>query len=87
MNTTKKAIAFALVFNLIISLTACVIKDPIAVNSNRSGEVITADSPWFYGEFIDVDMGIDISRTINYVFPRLVGVDDKYVYSYVDGEY
>lgn len=87
INATKRLITLALDLLLLFSLTACVIEPKNAACSSRSGEIITEDSPWFYGEFIDVDMGIDKSRTINYVFPRLVGVNDKYIYIYVDGEY
>jgi len=56
-------------------------------DKTRSGQKISADTPWFDSKVIDVNIPVDDSRDIEYTYPRLAGVDDKYIVAFLSGYY
>ena len=56
-------------------------------NETHSGEKISADTPWFDGNVIDVKIPYDDSKPVEYTYPSLAGVDDKYIVAYLNGYY
>ena len=56
-------------------------------DKTRSGQKISADTPWFDSKLIDVNIPVDDSRDIEYTYPRLAGVDDKYIVAFLSGYY
>ena len=86
-KNTNRFWAIMLIFSFLLMLTSCEEKLPVAEKTTDNGKYISADSPWYYGEVIEVDLGLDDSREINYMFPTLIGADDKYAYIFVNGEY
>ena len=83
---TNRFWAIILISSFLLMLTSCGEQPPIEKKTDRSN-IISSDSPWYYGEVIEVDLGLDDSREINYMFPSLIGADDKYAYIFVNGEY
>lgn len=83
---TNRLLAIILISSFLLMLTSCGEQPPIEKKTDSSN-IISADSPWYYGEVIEVDLGLDDSREINYMFPSLIGADDKYAYIFVNGEY
>ena len=70
--------------SLSLMLASCGI-NKMDMNS-KSGKVITADSIWYNGDIINIDLGLDDSRSVSFVFPKLIGSDDNYIYVFIDGE-
>ena len=56
-------------------------------SESRSGDKVSADTPWFEGNIIDVDIPYDESRPVEYTYPRLAGIDDKYIVVFLTGYY
>ena len=55
--------------------------------TSHRGEKITADSPWYESRTASFMPEIDKSKTPQYVYPNLVGADDKYVVVHSSGNY
>ena len=81
----RKAIGVILAVSTALSVASC---NFIGTESSvQDDKVITEVSPWFYGEIVDVDLGIDDKRPIAGLLPQLAGADDKYIVVFSDGEY
>ncbi len=85
IDITKKINAIVLLMSLSLMLASCGI-NKTDMNS-KSGKVVTADSIWYNGDIINIDLGLDDSRSVSFVFPKLIGSDDNYIYVFIDGEY
>ena len=89
-----KAVSLALAASMMLSIAACNKKGGSGGSggsgsnaTSRSGDKITADSPWFDSQVIDVDLGLDESKPIESVYARLVGADSKKLITYTGGYY
>lgn len=82
-----KMLSSLMVISVFLGLTGCLNKPATSNNSSRSGVVITADSPWYYGTVVDINFETDSNRTIESLRYHFVGMDDDYVYVYADGWY
>lgn len=81
----RNAIGVILAISTALSVASC---NFIGTESSvQDDKVITEVSPWFYGEIVDVDLGIDDKRPIAGLLPQLAGADDKYIVVFSDGEY
>ena len=81
----SKVIVVILIISLSVSLVACSswgIKTTV-----QDEKIITEDSQWFYGEIVDVDLGIDDQRPIAGLLPRFAGADEEHIVVFSDGEY
>lgn len=58
-KNTNRFWAINLIFSFLLMLTSCGEKLPIAEKTTDNGKYISADSPWYYGEVIEVDLGLD----------------------------
>ena len=56
-------------------------------NQTHSGEKISADTPWFDTNVIDIDIPIDASKPVEYTYPMLAGVDKDYIVVLMSGYY
>ena len=56
-------------------------------SESRSGDKISSDDPWFDSNLLKVDIPVDGSRPLEYTYPRLAGVDDKYIVILTSGYY
>ena len=56
-------------------------------SESRSGDKISSDDPWFDTNLLKVDIPVDGSRPLEYTYPRLAGVDDKYIVVLTSGYY
>ena len=56
-------------------------------SESRSGDKISSDDPWFDSNLLKVDIPVDGSRPLEYTYPRLAGVDDKYIVVLTSGYY
>ena len=80
-----KGTVVLLIISLSVSLVACSswgIKTTV-----QDEKIITEDSPWYYGEIVDVDLGIDDQRPIAGLLPRFAGADEEHIVVFSDGEY
>ena len=60
----------------------------VSMNSgSRSGEKITADTPWFDSEIFDAVGGTDPNKPVEYMYHRLAGSDKDNLIVYVNGYY
>ena len=84
-----KLISATLTGSLLLSFAACnkTEQDPTENIPEKSGDTISADSPWYNSEIIDVDPGVDPDRIVDSLFANLVGSDDKYICILFDGWY
>lgn len=87
MDKHLNVFAFMTTISLMISITSCSISNRNSLNVKRSGSLITPDSPWYYGEVLEVDLGIDKNRTVESLRQSLAGVDSKSIYIFTDGRY
>ena len=55
--------------------------------TSHRGQKITADSPWYDSKTASFMPEIDKSKTPQYVYPNLIGADDKYVVVHSSGNY
>ena len=69
IDITKKINAIVLLMSLSLMLTSCGI-NKTDMNS-KSGKVVTADSIWYNGDIINIDLGLDDSRSVSFVFTFL----------------
>lgn len=53
----------------------------------RSGDKVSADTPWFDGKITNIDIPYDDSKPVEYTYPQLAGVDDKYIVAILNGYY
>lgn len=81
-NQISRTVAVVLTVSMLLSFASCRQKTP-----KKEGKFIAADSPWYNSEVIDVDLGIDLSRSVDALFPRFAGADDNYICVFVDGWY
>lgn len=82
-NTSLRFFVVLFISSMVLSVVSCGIKPEIKTN----GKVISADSPWYNSEVIDVDLGLNPNKTVEFASPSLVGADDKYICIFVDGWY
>ena len=96
-KTVLKITSTLLAASMLLSVASCSKQGKSGRNSNssgnksreetRSGEKISADTPWFDSEIINVDIPYDDSKPVEYTYPSLAGVDDKYIVAYLNGYY
>lgn len=78
----KRIGIIALIISMQFSIASC--------NKGNNGiidKTVSADAPWFNGEIVDVELGLDPQRAIEDMFPRLAGADDNNIVVFVDGDY
>ena len=78
----KRIVIIALVISMQFSIASC--------NKGNNGiidKTVSADAPWFNGEIVDVELGLDPQRAIEDMFPRLAGADDNNIVVFADGDY
>lgn len=83
----KKGIIKAENILVVISLLLLIVSCNNVRLSNMGKDKVSVDSPWFNGEIVNVDLGLDSQRTIVDLFPKLAGADEKYIVVFSDGEY
>ena len=54
---------------------------------SHSGDKVSDDTPWFDGKITDVVIPFDSSKPVEYTYPRLAGIDDKYIVVFLNGYY
>lgn len=81
-KTLNKITSVLMITSLMLSTASCVQGGP-----KKNVKVIAADSPWYNGEIINVDVETDPARTVYFQNYRMAGADEKYVYVYVEGNY
>lgn len=86
-NITVKLVSLALTASLLFSVASCANNGGSGKEESRSGKKITADSPWFDSNTVDVEVAFDSSKEVEYTYPRLVGADDKYIIVLTTGYY
>lgn len=79
----NRIISVILLCVFVLSGVSCVNID----NKNNNQREISQDSPWYEGTIIDIDLGFDTKRTIDYLFPSFAGSDDKSIVIYSAGSY
>lgn len=52
---------------------------------SHSGDKISADTPWFDGKVLNVDIPLNDSREVEYTYPTLAGVDENYIVVLLNG--
>lgn len=77
-----KGIAVVLTVSVLISLASCSKQTPA-----KERKIISADSPWFNAETIEVSTGVDADRDVDYVYHDVVGSDEQYYILYTFGMY
>ena len=83
INNTKRVTAVILIISMVLPIVSC---NNIA-SSGKETRKVFVDSPWFNGDLVNVDLGLDNQRTIGDMFPTLAGADEKYIVVFSDGEY
>lgn len=77
-----KGIAVVLTVSVLISLASCSKQTPA-----KERKIISAESPWFNAETIEVSTGVDADRDVDYVYHDVVGSDEQYYILYTFGMY
>ena len=54
---------------------------------SRSGQKITADTPWYDSKILNIDTGIDKSKPVEYTSSSLAGTDDEKIVVLTTGYY
>ena len=71
---------------LLLSFSSC--NKATDLNSGgKQNRIVSEDSPWFEGEIIDVDLGVDSERAVEDLNPAYIGSDDEYIYVFANGWY
>ena len=71
-----------LTVSVLISLASC-----SKQTRAKERKIISADSPWFNAETIEVSTGVDADRDVDYVYHNVVGSDEQYYILYTFGTY
>ena len=85
----KKAIRMVsalLAISMVLPIAACG-KKKTNGKEKRSGQKITADTPWFDSEFIEIGATIDKTRELENFHQLLIGIDDKRIVVRTNGNY
>ncbi len=84
--SAKRVSAIIIVVAFLLSITSC--SQTGLKDINKKGrKIISADSPWFDSEVIDIGLGVDAERSIEDLHPKYAGSDDKYIVVFVNGYY
>lgn len=86
-SALNAVIALLLLGSTMLSITCCNGSIHWESNNQQKEKVISPDSPWFEGNIVDVDLGIDNQRPVMDLFPKLAGADNKYIVVFSDGTY
>lgn len=83
-----KILSLVLAVSVALPIAACN-KSKKSRAKSRSGEKITADSPWFDGEVISVKTTVPEKKDmkVEYTSDQLAGVDENYIAVYTTGNY
>lgn len=81
-----KGISALLAVSVVLPLAACGKKKSYG-KEKRSGQKITADTPWFNNESIEIGVNIDESRGLEDFSQILVGIDEKRIIVRSNGYY
>ena len=74
-----RIIAAALAVSMVLPIAAC--------RKKNQGRKIDADTPWYDAEQIDVELGVDESKQIDYMYQQYAGGDDDYLVILTSGSY
>ena len=58
-----------------------------ACKKSGKRKTITNDTPWYNAEQIDVELGVDDSKKIDYLYSQFAGCDDDYLVIFTTGSY
>ncbi len=84
--TFNKVASLLLLLSMILTISSC--RENNNKNmSSKGNNCISANSPWYDGFVINVDMGVDTTRQLEYLRSSLAGADDKQIVIYADGYY
>jgi len=84
----EKVLSVALAASMVLSFAACAKKGGSSGRQqSSSGKKISADTPWFEGREVNIDVDIDTSKPLEYTYSRLAGVDDNYIVVFTSGSY
>ena len=84
--TSNKVASLLLLLSMILTISSCRENNNINMSS-KGNNCISANSPWYDGFVINVDMGVDTTRQLEYLRSSLAGADDKQIVIYADGYY
>ena len=76
-------ISVMIIISILLSIVSCNKSNP---NEKETREILP-ESPWYYGEIIDIDLGIDNNRTVESLRQSYAGSDDNNIYIFTDGRY
>ena len=79
--------ALTLAASFLMSAASCSSKKNKDNSDGRSGEKISADSPWFNSRVFEFDIEIDKGRPVEYLTNYISGYDDRYVVIDSHGSY
>lgn len=84
-NMCKKSsniISVMIIISILLSIVSCNKSNP---NEKETREILP-ESPWYYGEIIDIDLGIDNNRTVESLRQSYAGSDDNNIYILLMGD-
>ena len=82
-----KVLSCALIAAMVLPMAACNKSNGKKREKSRSGQVISADSPWFNSTTRSFKADVDPKKTLEYASQQYVGSDDKYFALYTNGYY
>lgn len=80
---SSNIISVMIIISILLSIVSCNKSNP---NEKETREILP-ESPWYYGEIIDIDLGIDNNRTVESLRQSYAGSDDNNIYIFTDGRY
>ncbi|MCR4703692.1 MAG: extracellular solute-binding protein [Saccharofermentans sp.] len=91
-KTPIKAISVILAASMMLSFAACNKKGGSGSSSgsrekSHSGNKISADTPWFNSNILDVNLKLDTDRDVEYTYESLVGADKDRIIIMTSGSY
>ena len=81
----QKLVAGVLVVSMALSVAACTKSG--GKSKGHAGKKITDDMPWFDANIIEMDVGIDKAKEVEYSYTELIGCDEKSFVGYTVGSY
>ena len=82
-----KVLSCTLIAAMVLPMAACNKSNSKKREKSRSGQVISADSPWFNSTTRSFKADVDPKKTLEYASQQYVGSDDKYFALYTNGYY
>ena len=89
-KNSVKILSVILAVSVALPIAACNKKGSKGREKSRSGQKITADSPWFDSDILTIPspkLDTPKGKTVEYTYQMLAGIDENYIAVFTNGNY